>query len=129
MIIKIIMICLVSGVIIQVFKSVFPQIIPVIAMCTGMVVFVMLYRYMNTALSFINNLTKNLSGLNESIKILIKTIGISIICEFASQLCSDMGEGYLSSKIDFAGKIMIFCLIMPELVNILDVITELIKKI
>lgn len=129
MIIKIILICIVSAVLIQFFKSFLPQIVPFIAISSGIIIFSLLYGYINTTFLFLENIEKNITGFNDSIKISIKTIGISIICEFASQLCTDMGEGYMSSKIDFAGKIMIFCLVIPELIEILDIVTEMINVI
>ena len=40
-----------------------------------------------------------------------------------------MGEGYLSAKIEFAGKIIIFCMIIPELMMIIETVTEMIMII
>ncbi len=127
MIIKIVLLCLVSAIMIQLFRSIFPQLVPIIAICTGFIVFSMLHKHLNTAFSFIDGIINNASGFGESIKISVKTIGISVVCEFASQLCSDMGEGYLASKIDFAGKVIIFCLILPKLIDILNIIAEMIR--
>jgi len=129
MLIKIIIICLMSAILMQLFKNLSSYVVPFIALCSGIVVFAMLFQYIKNALIFVEVLTQNVSGLNESIKISVKTVGISIICDFASQLCSDMGEGYLSSKIEFAGKIIIFCMIIPELIVIIETVTEMIMLI
>lgn len=58
-------------------------------------------------------------------KIILKTVGIAYIGQFASTLCSDMGESAIANSIDTCAKIAILLAGMPVLLGLLDMITTL----
>ena len=126
MILKIIVICIVTAILSQVIKMFSPSFVPIIALTVGLVVISILYKNISQVTGIVGDITKNIIGFSECIKITLKTVAISVVCEFSSQLCEDMGEKYLASKIDFAGKIIIVCLTIPELINIINTVTDLI---
>ncbi len=58
-------------------------------------------------------------------EILIKTLGISYICEFAAALCRDSGESAVAVKIDIAGKVTIILMTLPLFKSFIDTIIKL----
>ena len=57
-------------------------------------------------------------------KIVIKVIGIAYITQFSVELARDAGEGAIAKKLEFAGKVSVLCIIMPTVIDLLEVITS-----
>ncbi len=58
-------------------------------------------------------------------EILLKTLGISYVCEFASALCKDSGESAVAVKIDIAGKITIVLMTLPLFRNFVETLIKI----
>lgn len=129
MMIKIVCICIVSVFVVLILKNILPSYSPLLSMSAGIVVMGMIAPKL---LSVINSLEKILIKHNEVrsyFSIVIKVVLISLICEFSSQLCSDHGQNYLASKIEFSGKISILFLAMPKLIDLITRITDIVIDI
>ena len=57
--------------------------------------------------------------------VILKVLAVAYIADFTAQLCRDAGEGTIGSKVELAGKIIIFYLAMPILTAILELIGSL----
>ena len=57
--------------------------------------------------------------------IIIKVLSIAYITEFTAQLCKDSGETSIASKVELAGKIVIFCVAIPVFISILNLVEQL----
>ncbi|MDF2535662.1 MAG: spoIIIAD [Bacillales bacterium] len=57
---------------------------------------------------------------------ILKVIGIAYIAEFASQITKDAGQAAISSKIEFAGKIIILTMAIPILTAIIESVIQLV---
>lgn len=83
-----------------------------------------------TKLEVIINLLNELItkiGLNkEFFEILIKITGIAYLIDFGSNICKDVGESAIASKVDFAGKVIIVTMSLPILTTLLETVTEVI---
>ena len=55
----------------------------------------------------------------------IKTVGISVLTRFGSEVCKDAREGGLATAVEIAGTAAALCLAAPLLQMVLDLITEL----
>ena len=66
------------------------------------------------------------SGVDESLFAgVLKIIGIGYITEYASALCNDYGVTSIGNKLQLSGKVAIFFMTMPIIVNLVDVISEM----
>ena len=66
------------------------------------------------------------SGVDESLFAgVLKIIGIGYITEYASALCNDYGVTSIGNKLQLSGKVAIFFMTMPIMVNLVDVISEM----
>ena len=57
--------------------------------------------------------------------VLMKALGIGVICQFTAELCRDAGESVLASRVEFFGKIEILLLSIPLLQKLLAFAKEL----
>lgn len=60
-------------------------------------------------------------------KLILKVVGLTYIVEFASSICTDMGETAIARKIDLGGKIGIMLLSVPIINAFISLIQGLIK--
>ena len=58
--------------------------------------------------------------------ILLKTLGICLITQFASDACRDVGETSLAGKIEFAAKVSMLLLALPLFSTVLTVVSSLV---
>lgn len=58
--------------------------------------------------------------------IVLKCLGVTVIVDFASELCKDYGQGSLSSKLVFSGKVIIVVICLPMIKSIINAAVELI---
>lgn len=129
MMIKIVCVCIISVFVVLILKNILPSYSPLLSIGAGIVV---MYLIAPKLFGVINSLEKILIKYDELyayFSIVIKVVLISLICEFSSQLCSDHGQNYLASKIEFSGKISILFLVMPELITLITKITDIVIDI
>lgn len=86
---------------------------------------VILYEFL-PAVNQIKNLLYNTKISHDYIIILFKSLGICFITQFASDSCSDAGEGSLSSKVELAGKVAIIITALPLFEKITNIALNLI---
>ncbi len=54
------------------------------------------------------------SGVDKSyVGVIVKTVGIAFVSQFAGDICRDSGQGVMASKIELAGKLMMASLALP----------------
>ncbi len=69
-----------------------------------------------------------MGGLHEDyLGMLMKVLGMSYATELAAQTCEDLGEKGLSLKVGMAGKLCMFSVIAPVLMDLLEMIVGLVK--
>ena len=90
-------------------------------------IFLCIAPYLRTILSMFEDIAGQVGIESQYIKMVIKIIGVAYICQFSAELCKDVGEGSMASKIEFAGKIMILTLSMPVIYKLLGVVSAIIN--
>ncbi len=106
-------------------KKEIPGISVLISVAVGIIVFLGVLPKIEAVIQI---LYKMISKSNVEIKyvdIVLKIVGIAYISQFASQICSDAGEGSIASKIEFAGKVIIMVISAPVLMGLIEMILEL----
>ncbi len=54
------------------------------------------------------------------IKLILKMIGITYLCEFGTQLCKDVGQGAIAGQVEMFGKIMVLISGLPIVLAIMN---------
>ena len=60
--------------------------------------------------------------------ILLRTIGVTFLTQFAADACKDAGEGALASKVELAGRVSILVLALPLFAKVASIAAALIAK-
>jgi len=75
---------------------------------------------------FINSLL-NESNMGEYSEILLKTLGVSLTVQTASDICRDAGESAIASKVELFGKAEILIISIPIVKKILEISQEILS--
>ena len=126
---KPVIICIVTVILVIILKSFSSEYVPVIMLLCGVMIIIYSAPYIRSVLSSINDMSNNLPTIYPFVKMTVKIILVALICEFVSHLCADCGQSYISSKINFIGKVTILSTIFPFIVQFIDSIMNLFVKI
>ncbi len=89
-------------------------------------VFVLFYiiNRLSFVMDFLNEILEDIGLESGYFEILIKIVGISYLCEFASNLCKESGFLSVASQIEIGGKLTMLVMSMPILLAIIDTVTS-----
>ena len=121
-ILKIVAIALTGVILAGIVKSVKKEFTVYIVLATIAVIFVFTLEKLATVFEFLKEIYSQITYGKTFFPILIKVLAVSYLTDFTAQLCKDAGEGAIATKLELAGKIVIFYLSIPILVSILDLI-------
>lgn len=97
-----------------------------LSIAAGIVILLELFANIAPALGQIRTLLSS-SGLSADYAlILLKTLGVCFLAQFAADSCRDAGENALASKVELAGKISIVVLSLPLFEKIAETAVHLI---
>lgn len=54
------------------------------------------------------------------IKLILKMVGITYLCEFGTQVCKDVGQGAIASQVEMFGKVMVLITGLPIILAIIE---------
>ena len=60
--------------------------------------------------------------------VMLKGLGVALLCRFCSDICRDCGEQTLASGVESVGRIVIFSLSLPMMSEILAIAVEMVGK-
>lgn len=88
--------------------------------------FLMLYsiQSLDKLVSYVRQLEGLIPIGHGYIKVLLKLVGVSYLCEFSACLCRDGGQSAVAGQIETAGKITVLALSMPTVFQLIRTITE-----
>lgn len=86
------------------------------------------YPYLCDVIDFFGEYTGNANPDSNYLKTVIKALGTAILTQFAADICTDAGETALSSKVEFAGKLIIAAMTLPIAKALLELALKLINR-
>ena len=89
-------------------------------------IFVLFYilNRLNFVMDFLDDVMGDIGLESGYFEILIKIVGISYLCEFASNICRESGFVAVASQIEIGGKMTMMVMSMPILMAIVETITS-----
>ena len=86
---------------------------------TNTAICVFSFMILSPAFEYIKELTET-QGLYDICKVMFKGCGVCLITSIASEICKDMGESGLSTKIEFAGKCTLIAFCSPLIKQVFE---------
>ncbi|QIB69439.1 stage III sporulation protein AD [Aminipila butyrica] len=126
-ILKIALIALVGVICSQIVKGFKPELALYVVLATVIIIFSMALEKLMSVFSFLQNIYGSITYGKTFFPIIIKVLVVAYIADFTAQLCKDSGEGAIASKVELAGKIIIFYLSIPILIAILQLINGVLQ--
>lgn len=123
-ILKIAAVALAGVIAVGIVKSVKPEFAVYLVIATVILIFFLVAAKLRVVFEFLSSIYSQITYGKTFFPILIKVLAVAYITDFTSQLCKDAGEGAIGSKLEFAGKIIIFYLSIPILVAIIELINS-----
>ena len=108
-------------------KSVNKEISLYVILATAVIILISVLNGISEVFSFIENIYDDITYGREFFPIIIKVLIIAYITDFTAQLCKDAGEAAIGSKVELAGKVIIFYTAIPILTAILELLDVLLK--
>lgn len=116
----------ISGVLlISIIKNFKPELAIYVVIATVLVIFLMALEQLTSVFQFLKTVYDEMTYGKEFFPIIIKVLVVAYLADFTAQLCNDAGESAIGSKVELAGKIIIFYLSLPILLSILTLINSI----
>lgn len=124
---RILVLCISAALVCASLRTVHPQIATAVALAAGVAALMLSTEDLGRFAGAVRSLEDyaRLGGVDQSH--LIKICGISMIAEFASDICRDAGEGALAHRIDVGVKIGIVAAALPLAAQIMERIAALLE--
>lgn len=90
-----------------------PEYALIINIISGVIITIFLISTATPLIDYIKELFGHAKIPSEYMAVLLKSLGICFISQFAYDTCIDNGEKALASKVEFAGKIGVFLCALP----------------
>lgn len=89
---------------------------------TGILIIILSISYVIDTVKFFVVISDNVGVSSQIFVLIIKIIVIAYLVEFCTTLCNDIGVSSISSKVNFAGKMIIFTMALPIFYELFNVI-------
>lgn len=126
-ILKIAAIALTGVIIAAVMKNINKEITIYIILATVIILFLSIIDKLWEAFRFLEEIYDDVPYGKSFFPVIIKVLAVAYITDFTAQLCRDSGENAIGTKVELAGKVIIFYLAIPILTAILELISSLLE--
>lgn len=127
LILKPIILCIITVIMIGIIRRFSPETAPFVSVLCAIMLIIYAIPYARIIYDNLINMSEKFSDISETVKLSIKIIVISLVCEFASGLCADNNEKFIADKINFAGKAVILAIISPTVLSFMEGIFNKLK--
>lgn len=109
-------------------KKYHPELAMLISVAAGIVILFGAISQLQQVLLFFQEIVRR-SGIEpQFFSIILKTIGIAYVSEFAMEVCKDAGENGIAAKVELAGKVLILAAASPVMLRLMDTVNLLLEK-
>lgn len=125
MTVRVIILCVSAALVCVLLRQYRPEIAVMVSLAVGLGVLLLAEDSLEKIATDIRRLFMLVPMQSESVSVLMKAAGISILSELGVQICCDAGEHALAGRIKLGCRIAMLMLAMPGLTGILDAVTEI----
>ncbi len=124
-ILKIVMVALAGVTAASLVQSVRAEVSVYIALATGVILLIMILGSLTNLFEYFEAIYSKVEYGREYFPVIIKVLVIAYLSDFTAQLCKDAGQAAIGTKVELAGKVMIFLISVPVLASVTGLIDRL----
>ena len=124
-ILKIIMVALAGVTAASLVQSVRAEVSVYIALATGVILLIMILGSLTNLFEYFEAIYSKVEYGREYFPVIIKVLVIAYLSDFTAQLCKDAGQAAIGTKVELAGKVMVFLISIPVLASVTGLIDRL----
>lgn len=124
-IVKIAVIAICACILISVVKSYKPEFAIYISVGCSIIILFFLVDSIEICISYFTDFYKQIKYGNMYFPILIKIIFVAYITDFTAEMAKDQDNSQIASKVELAGKIIIFALAIPIFSSVFSILNQL----
>lgn len=98
-----------------------------VMLATSAIIFFLVLGGVTDIFDLIVDLSAGAGSAAEYIKLMMKVLGITLISQFAADMCRDAGENSLANQTETAAKIIVVLMVLPLFETVLNIITGLLE--
>ena len=99
-----------------------------ISIMASIIIFFKIMPLLGQVVTMLRDIADLMDTNVQFIGLILKIIAIAYIAEFGAQVCIDVGESAVASKIELAGKALILITSAPVLYGLVDLISAMVPK-
>lgn len=99
----------------------------VVMLATAIAIFLLVLDGLSGVFTYIAEISSGAESTAEYIKLMMKVLGITLISQFAADMCRDAGENTLANQTETAAKIIVVLMVLPLFEAVLNIITGLLE--
>lgn len=124
-ILRIIMTALAGVIAASLVKSVKAEVAIYIILATGIIIVFMIMNSLTGVFEYFETVYNKVEYGREYFPIIIKVLVVAYLSDFTAQFCKDAGETAIGTKVELAGKVIIFFISIPVLVSVITLVDKL----
>ncbi|MCX7695080.1 MAG: stage III sporulation protein AD [Caloramator sp.] len=124
-IVQIVLMALIIAVILTLLSKEKKEIAIQVSILFGIVIFFMMLTKFTVVIQAMQEIALKANIDYTYVNIVLKIIAISYIASFGIEICKDIGQSSLASKIEFAGKILILVMAIPIIMAVMEMVLKL----
>ena len=109
-------------------KAYIPEISLYVSLAVGLILLLLILAQLQDVFVFFEEFDESFSYGSSYFPILWKVLAIAYISDLVAQVCKDAGEESIGNKVELAGKVIIFCLAIPLMQDLLNLLSLLIPE-
>lgn len=117
---------LISCVLVLVVKQYRPELGLLVSIAAGCVILLAVLMKFTPVIEQLKSLVYNSGIKKEYLSIMIKSLGICYLTQFASDICNDFGQTSLASKIELCGRVTLAALSMPLMITLIETVSKMV---
>ena len=99
----------------------------IVMLSAAIIIFLLVLDGLSGVFTYIAEISSGAESTAEYIKLMMKVLGITLISQFAADMCRDAGENTLANQTDTAAKIIVVLMVLPLFEAVLNIITGLLE--
>lgn len=122
----VVLFALAAALAVTVVKEAKPELALPLSVASGVVVIMLCLRCAAPIVTQLKNAVEPMNIKSEYITVLLKSLGICYITQFAADTCCDFGQNALGNKVELFGRLTIAALNLPLVISLITTVSGLI---